>query len=132
MFSGCTSLIGGNGFTYKAGNSNDITNANAGDNGYLTTLDQCKPYAVLEGEGKTLVFRYGYKTKSGVEIDENFGANKLEITGTKINFAPATSDLNSSKELFSVSSFQTIPLMVISSVTVTASLTISYSSFYVS
>ncbi len=77
MFADCENLTGGNGTTYQY-DKTDKTYARIdgmnGKDGYLTSLEQCTPYAVLEdnpdGETKTLVFRFGYKPNNAMSLNE--------------------------------------------------------------
>ncbi len=78
MFDDCENLTGGSGTTYKDGNPKDKAYARIdgmnGKDGYLTSLEQCTPYAVLEdnpdGKTKTLVFRYGYKPDNAMDLNK--------------------------------------------------------------
>ncbi len=90
MFSGCKKLIGGNGTTYQADKTDKtyaVIDGKDGNPGYLSSLDQCTPYAVLEDTpyGRTLVFRFGYKPNNVMSLNEGNAApawknNASEIT----------------------------------------------------
>ena len=80
MFSDCENLIGGNGTKYQDVLVDDGSCAHIdgedGEDGYLTSLKQCTHYAELiynpDGETKTLVFRYGYKPKNAMQLNEDY------------------------------------------------------------
>ncbi|MBQ3619116.1 MAG: BspA family leucine-rich repeat surface protein, partial [Bacteroidales bacterium] len=86
IFDNCNKLIGGKGTEYTSTNTASnyaIVDGTNGKKGYLTSIDQCQPYAVLEnnGETKTLKFRYGYIPNEGMKLDYlNWTQNYHEIT----------------------------------------------------
>ncbi len=95
MFLGCENLVGGEGFGYNDNNANDQTNANTGDEGYLTSLEQCTPYAMLEdnpdGKTKTLVFRYGNMRDGAMPLNEDYATpdwNNNASDITTVEFDP--------------------------------------------
>ncbi len=75
MFDGCENLTGGNGTKYQY-DKTDKTYARIdgmnGAQGYLTSLEQCTPYAELTDGGKTLVFRFGYKPDNAMSLNEDY------------------------------------------------------------
>ena len=99
MFSRCENLTGGNGTTYTDDKPTDKTYAvidgKDGKLGYLSSLEQCTPYAVLEdnlgGKTKTLVFRFGYKPNNAMPLNEDYAApawNNNAPSITTVEFDP--------------------------------------------
>ena len=76
MFADCNSLVGGNGTTYLpeqiTGIQYAIIDGGETNPGYLTSIGQCEPYAMLvdngDGRTKTLRFCFGYLPEGGMEL----------------------------------------------------------------
>ena len=68
MFSGCEMLTGGNGTTYQADKTDKtyaVIDGKDGKDGYLTSLDQVKPYAVFDSQTGTLTFYDDKQLRAG-------------------------------------------------------------------
>gem|GEM_PF-1940302 len=99
LFTDCKNLTGGNGTPYQDDKPTDKTYAvidgKDGKLGYLTSLEQCTPYAVLEnnlgGKTKTLVFRYGNMPDNVMPLNKDYATpawNNNAPSITTVEFDP--------------------------------------------